>query len=58
METLFHLAATDIREPTIAGWILMIGSVSFVVILTFWCFKRVLTADPPIETDVPAGKGP
>ncbi|MBK6940425.1 MAG: hypothetical protein IPH13_09530 [Planctomycetes bacterium] len=58
MESMLHLAAAEIKEPTTAGWILMIGSVSFVVILVGWCFKRVLTADPPIETDVPAGKGP
>ena len=29
---------------TIAGWIFMLVSVSFVVILTFYCFYRVLTA--------------
>ena len=31
------------------GWLFMIVSVSFVVILTFWCFYRVLTTkeEPP-----------
>lgn len=31
---------------TVAGWILMLGSVSFVVGLTGYCFYRVLTAKP------------
>ncbi|HEY0705913.1 MAG TPA: hypothetical protein VGG33_03910 [Polyangia bacterium] len=26
-----------------AGWIFMLGSVSAVVVLTFWCFWKVLT---------------
>jgi hypothetical protein len=29
---------------TVAGWFLMLGSVSFVVSLTGWCFYRVVTA--------------
>ena len=33
---------------TAGGWLFMIGSISFVVILTVWCFYRVLTwKDPP-----------
>lgn len=40
------------------GWIFMIGSISFVLVLTYYCFRRVLTkpaaADhmhAPIEID-------
>jgi hypothetical protein len=40
---------------TTAGWIFMIVSISFVVILTGWCFKRVL-ADDEIKTP-PASLG-
>jgi len=29
---------------TIAAWIFMLTSVSFVTVLTFWCFRRVLRA--------------
>lgn len=29
---------------TPAGWVLMIGSVGFVLVLTAYCFYRVLTA--------------
>ena len=34
---------------TPAGWIFLIGSLSFVWILTLWCFYRVLTVreEPP-----------
>ncbi len=32
---------------TIAAWIFMLSSVSFVTLLTFWCFKRVLSAPKP-----------
>jgi hypothetical protein len=28
------------------GWVFLLGSVGFVVILTVWCFYRVLTAPP------------
>jgi hypothetical protein len=28
---------------TPAGWLFMVGSLAFVVILTFWCFYKVLT---------------
>jgi hypothetical protein len=31
---------------TTAGWILMLGSVGFVLTLTGYCFDRVLTAPP------------
>lgn len=41
---------------TIGGWITMIVSLTFVWGLTFWCFKRVLTA--PGEEKVPPGFGP
>jgi hypothetical protein len=35
---------------TALGWIFMIVSVSFVWILTIWCFYRVLSApQPPAE---------
>lgn len=33
-----------IQPMSTMGWIFMIGSVSFVVVLTAWCFYRVLTA--------------
>lgn len=39
------------------GWVFMIVSVGFVLILTTWCFKRVLT-DPEDEAAPPAGYGP
>jgi hypothetical protein len=33
----------------LGGWIFMLVSVGFVTVLTFWCFKRVLSApkEPP-----------
>lgn len=36
---------------TTGGWILMIGSISAVLTLTAWCYRRVLTA--PGETTKP-----
>ena len=33
-----------------AGWIFMVLSVGFVTILTYWCFRRVLSL-PPEEKD-------
>ncbi len=44
-------------ELTAGGWVFMIASVAFVWVLTFWCFKRVLTA-PRDEPNLPAGLGP
>jgi hypothetical protein len=35
---------------TAAGWAIMIGSISFVLSLTVFCFYRVLTL-PPIEVE-------
>lgn len=32
---------------TALAWIFMLTSVSFVTVLMFWCFRRVLTA--PVE---------
>lgn len=32
-----------LAELTVAGWIFMAGSNAFVVVLTAWCFTRVLT---------------
>lgn len=63
MTTLLALAqaAEPVSKPlglTTQGLVFMATSIAFVVILVGWCFKRVLTAEPPIETDVPAGKGP
>jgi hypothetical protein len=34
---------------TPGGWLFMIVSLAFVVILTFWCFFRVLTHKDPRE---------
>lgn len=31
---------------TTAGWIFMLGSVSAVVALVAWCFRKVLTLPP------------
>ena len=39
------------------GWITMIISLVLVWGGTFWCFKKVLTADPEAE-HVPPGYGP
>lgn len=63
MIALLTLAQTaePVAKPlglTTQGLVFMVLSITFVVVLVSWCFKRVLTADPPIETDVPAGKGP
>lgn len=43
---------------TVGGWIFLILSVVFVWVLTFWCFKRVLTAPEANEAAPPAGFGP
>jgi hypothetical protein len=43
---------------SIVGWVFMVTSLTFVVGLTVWCFRRVLTQEPPNEPDVPAGLGP
>lgn len=32
---------------TLAGWILMLGSVGFVLSLTIYCFSRVLSTPTP-----------
>ena len=37
---------------TIAGWILMIASNAFVLVLTGFCFYRVLSKPPP-RPDLP-----
>lgn len=29
-----------------AGWIFMLGSVTFVTVLVIWCFKKVLSLPP------------
>ena len=34
---------------TPGGWLFMIGSLAFVVILTCWCFFKVLTWRDPHE---------
>jgi len=38
--------AQKIEPLTSVGWVLLIGSVGFVVILTVYCFYRVLTLPP------------
>jgi len=38
---------------TTAGMIFMIVSLAFVWGLTFWCFKKVLTAPAPFCTTLP-----
>ncbi len=57
----FLLATAPPAAPTLntGGWIFMLASVGFVVILTFWCFRKVLTAPHPEDEAVPpAGFGP
>jgi hypothetical protein len=39
-------APAEIKPMQPLGWLFMIASVGFVVILTFWCFYKVLTAPP------------
>jgi len=41
---------------TPTGWIFMIVSITFVLVLTAWCFKRVLADDDEI-TEPPASLG-
>jgi hypothetical protein len=38
---------------SIAGWILMIASISFVIGLTAWCYYCVLTSPAPEHTTEP-----
>ncbi len=53
------LQAKSITPPTALGWTFMIVSVAFVVLLTFWCFYKVLTVPhPEDEARPPAGFGP
>jgi hypothetical protein len=41
---------------TLQGWIFMIGSIAFVVVLTAWCYYRVLTS-PGESTEPPETLG-
>jgi amino acid permease len=41
---------------TLAGWITMALSLTFVWVLTFWCFRRVLKS--PQKEKAPPGFGP
>ena len=41
---------------TAGGWVTMIFSLTLVWTGTFWCFKKVLSADPAKE-HVPSGSG-
>jgi hypothetical protein len=41
---------------TLGGWFAMVISLTFVVSLAIWCFKRVLAS--PQEEKAPTGFGP
>lgn len=54
---LLQAAGTKTPEGmTTNGWIFMITSITFVLLLTGWCFKRVLADDDEI-TEPPATLG-